>query len=53
MRVLSVCAAVVCSLSIASGIVTAADAAEPRLMAALGNTVLTMTDIGAKQPRWR
>nr|WP_255635769.1 hypothetical protein [Azospirillum sp. 412522] len=48
MRVLSVCAAVVGSLSIASGIVTSADAAEPRLMAALGNTVLTMTDIGPK-----
>lgn len=52
MRVLSVCAAVVGSLSIAFGIAGAAgssaDAAEPRLMAALGNTVLTMTDVGPK-----
>ena len=52
LRVLSVCAAVVGSLSIAFGIAGtvagSADAAEPRLMAALGNTVLTMTDLGPK-----
>ncbi|WP_245636809.1 hypothetical protein [Azospirillum thiophilum] len=45
MRVLSVCAAVAGSLVIATGSV---QAAEPRLMAALGNTVLTVTDIGPK-----
>ncbi|WP_247894484.1 hypothetical protein [Azospirillum sp. B510] len=48
MRVLSVCVTVVGSLSVGFGIAASAAAAEPRLMAALGNNVLTMTDVAPK-----